>query len=81
MALVLVAGCSGRDMGNEWFPLREGDEQTLAVSYRMDEPREAEEWVMRVDEPSVFQEQPVAVRQIINDSTRFPALRLIAQPL
>lgn len=60
--LALLAACSGRDMGNEWFPLRVGDEQTLAVTYRMDEPREAEEWVMRVDEPSVFQEQPVAVR-------------------
>lgn len=60
--LALLAACSGRDMGNEWFPLRPGDEQTLAVTYRMDEPREAEEWVMRVDEPSVFQDQPVAVR-------------------
>jgi hypothetical protein len=60
--LALLAACSGRDMGNEWFPLHVGDEQTLAVTYRMDEPREAEEWVMRVDEPSVFQEQPVAVR-------------------
>lgn len=60
--LALLAACSGRDMGNEWFPLRVGDEQTLAVTYRMDEPREAEEWVMRVDEPSVFQDLPVAVR-------------------
>ena len=60
--LALLAACSGRDLGNEWFPLRSGDEQTLAVSYRMDEPREPEEWVMRVDEPAVFQDQPVAVR-------------------
>lgn len=60
--LALLAACSGRDLGNEWFPLRAGDEQTLAVSYRMDEPREAEEWVMRVDEPAVFQDQAVAVR-------------------
>lgn len=60
--LALLAACSGRDLGNEWFPLRVGDEQTLAVTYRMDEPREAEEWAMRVDKPSVFQDQPVAVR-------------------
>lgn len=60
--LMLLAGCSGRDMGNEWFPLREGDEQTLAVSYQMDEPREPEAWLMRVDEPAVFQDQPVAIR-------------------
>lgn len=60
--LALLAACSGRDLGNEWFPLRSGDEQTLAVSYRMDEPRKPEEWVMRVDEPAVFQDQPVAVR-------------------
>lgn len=49
-------------MGNEWFPLRAGDKQALAVSYQMDEPREAEQWVMRVNKPSVFQAQPVAVR-------------------
>jgi hypothetical protein len=60
--LALLAACGGRDLGNEWFPLRVGDEQTLAVTYRMDEPREAEEWAMRVDKPSVFQDQPVAVR-------------------
>lgn len=60
--LALLAACGGRDLGNEWFPLRSGDEQTLAVTYQMDEPREAEEWVMRVDEPAVFQDQPVAVR-------------------
>lgn len=60
--LALLAACSGRDLGNEWFPLREGDEQTLAVTYRMDEPREPEQWVMRVDEPAVFQDQAVAVR-------------------
>jgi hypothetical protein len=60
--LALLAACSGRDQGNEWFPLRVGDEQTLAVSYQMDEPREPEQWVMRVDEPVVFQDQPVAVR-------------------
>ena len=60
--LALLAACSGRDMGSEWFPLRVGDEQTMSVSYQMDEPREPEEWVMRVDEPVVFQDQPVAVR-------------------
>lgn len=62
MPLALLAACSGRDMGNEWFPLRTGDAQTLAVTYRMDEPREPEQWVMRVDEPSEFQDQAVAVR-------------------
>lgn len=60
--LALLVACSGRDLGNEWFPLRAGDEQTLAVTYRMDEAREPEQWVLRVDEPTVFQDQPVAVR-------------------
>lgn len=60
--LALLAACSGRDMGSEWFPLRVGDEQTMSVSYQMDEPRDPEQWVMRVDEPVVFQDQPVAVR-------------------
>ena len=59
---LLLSACSGHDMGNDWFPLREGDEQTLAVTYRMDEPREPERWVLRVDEPAVFRDQPVAVR-------------------
>lgn len=62
LALALLGGCAGRDLGNEWFPLREGEAQTLAVTYRMDEPRAPEQWVMRVRPPTVFQEQPVAVR-------------------
>jgi hypothetical protein len=49
-------------MGNEWFPLREGDEQTLAVTYAMDEAREPEHWTMRVQAPASVQDQPVAVR-------------------
>ncbi|MFC3685289.1 hypothetical protein [Hydrogenophaga luteola] len=60
--LALLSACSGRDLGNQWFPLRVGDEQTLSVSYQTDEAREPEQWVMRVDEPAVFQDQPVAVR-------------------
>lgn len=62
LTIALLGGCSGRDMGNEWFPLRAGDEQLLLVSYQMDEPREPEEWIMRVRKPLVFQDQPVAVR-------------------
>ena len=58
----MLSGCSGRDLGNDLFPLREGDAQTLAVSYRMDEPRDPERWVMHVRPPTVFQDQPVAVR-------------------
>jgi hypothetical protein len=61
-ALALLSGCSGRDLGNSWFPLRAGDSQTLDVRYTMDEAREPEQWVMRVSEPAVFQDQPVAVR-------------------
>ncbi|WP_310564561.1 hypothetical protein [Hydrogenophaga sp.] len=49
-------------MGNEWFPLREGDEQSLAVTYAMDEPREPEQWTIGVQAPTTFQDQPVAVR-------------------
>lgn len=60
--MALLSGCSGRDLGNSWFPLRAGDSQTLDVRYTMDEAREPEQWVMRVSEPAVFQDQPVAVR-------------------
>ncbi len=62
LAVALLSGCSVRDMGNEWFPLREGAEQTLAVAYAMDEPREPEHWTMRVQAHATFQNQPVAVR-------------------
>lgn len=58
----LLAACSGSNMGNDWFPLRSGDQQTLDVRYTMDEAREPEQWVMRVDGSEVFQDQPVAVR-------------------
>jgi hypothetical protein len=61
-ALGLLAACGGRNLGNDWFPLRVGDQQTLAVTYAMDEAREPELWTMRVTESSVFQDQPVAVR-------------------
>ncbi|MCB2016623.1 MAG: hypothetical protein KDF54_03790 [Hydrogenophaga sp.] len=62
LLVALLAGCSSRDVGNEWFPLREGDSQTLDVRYETDEAREPEQWVMRVDKPTVFQDQPVGVR-------------------
>lgn len=61
-ALGLLAACGGRNLGNDWFPLRVGDQQTLAVTYAMDEAREPELWTMRVTESAVFQDQPVAVR-------------------
>lgn len=63
LALGLLSGCTDPDRGNEWFPLREGDEQTLAVTYAMDEPREAEQWTLRVQAHTTFKEQPVAVRR------------------
>lgn len=62
LTIALLAGCADHDMGNEWFPLRAGHEQRLLVSYQMDEPREPEEWTLRVTAPSVFQDQAVAVR-------------------
>lgn len=62
IAALLLTGCSDHDLGNEWFPLREGDTQTLAVQYRTDEPREPEQWVLRVDAPARFQDETVAVR-------------------
>jgi hypothetical protein len=62
LASVLLSGCSGRDTSNDWFPLREGAEQTLSVTYAMDEPREPEQWTMRVNAPETFQDQRLAVR-------------------
>ena len=60
--LLLTTGCGSRDLGNDWFPLREGDEQTLAVQYTGEEPREGEKWTLRVTAPETFQEQQLAVR-------------------
>lgn len=62
LALVL-AGCGARDLGNEWFPLREGDHWTLDVRYATDEPREPEQWVLRVEAPGTWDGQPVAIRR------------------
>ena len=61
-AAALLSGCGGRDLGNEWFPLREGMSQTLDVRYATDEPREPEQWTLAVMAPETFKEQPVAVR-------------------
>jgi hypothetical protein len=62
LAVALLSGCSGRDLGNEWFPLREGAEQTLAVTYAMDVPREPERWTLRVTEPATLEGERVGVR-------------------
>ncbi|MEZ5644026.1 MAG: hypothetical protein R3E99_02490 [Burkholderiaceae bacterium] len=62
VAAALLSGCSGDDLGNAWFPLREGVEQTLEVRYETDEPREDERWTMRVTAPATFGDRQVAVR-------------------
>lgn len=49
-------------MGNDWFPLREGEAQTLAITYTMDEPREPEQWTLRVTTPATVEGEAVAVR-------------------
>jgi len=61
-ATLLLTACSPSNQGNDWFPLREGDEQTLAVQYTGEEPREPEQWTLRVAQPETFQDQKVAVR-------------------
>lgn len=58
----LLVACAPNDGGNPWFPLRPGTEQSLAVRYTTDEPREPETWTLRVTEPEVFQDERVAVR-------------------
>lgn len=62
LALALLSGCSGRDLGNEWFPLREGASQTLDVRYATDEPQDPEQWTMQVMAPTALKGQTVAVR-------------------
>lgn len=67
LCLLLVSlwpllACSPHNSGNEWFPLREGEQQTLAVTFVGDEAREPEQWTMSVRAPTTFEEQPVAVR-------------------
>lgn len=58
-----LSACTQPNLGHDWFPLREGDEQTLAVSYVTDEARAPESWTLRVLAPSTFNQQPVAVRR------------------
>jgi hypothetical protein len=58
----LLSACSPSNQGNEWFPLREGDQHTLAVQFTGDEPRDPERWTLRVTAPTTFQDQAVAVR-------------------
>ncbi|MDP2093423.1 MAG: hypothetical protein Q8K50_05985 [Hydrogenophaga sp.] len=60
--IVALSGCDGRNLGNPWFPLREGEQHTLAVQFTGDEPRAPEQWTLRVTAPTTFQDQPVAVR-------------------
>ena len=60
--IVALSGCDGRNTGNDWFPLREGDQQTLAVQFSGDEARAPEQWTLRVTAPTTFQDQPVSVR-------------------
>lgn len=62
LALALLGGCSGRDMGNEWFPLRAGEEQHYAVAFTGDEPREPERWSLRVQGPVEYDKEQVMVR-------------------
>ena len=61
-AAALLTACSPSNQGNEWFPLREGETQDYAVQYAGEEPREPEQWTLRVTHPETFQDQTVAVR-------------------
>lgn len=59
---LLATGCGNRNQGNQWFPLREGEAQDFVVQYTGEEPREPEQWTLRVTQPETFQDQTVAVR-------------------
>lgn len=58
-----LAACGQRNLGNDWFPLREGETWNLAVRYTTDEPREPEQWTLRVQPPDTWDGQPVAIRR------------------
>lgn len=58
-----LSACTQPNLGHDWFPLREGDEQTLAVAYETDEARAPEHWTLHVLAPSTFDQRPVAVRR------------------
>ena len=60
--ILALSGCDSRNLGNPWFPLREGDQHTLAVQFSGDETRAPEQWTLRVTAPTTFEDQPVAVR-------------------
>jgi len=62
IAAMLLSACSPSNLGNPWFPLREGEQHTLAVQFTGDEPRAPEQWTLRVTAPTTFQDHPVAVR-------------------
>ena len=49
-------------MGNEWFPLRAGEELHYAVAFTGDEPRDPELWSLRVQGPVEYDKEQVMVR-------------------
>ena len=46
-----LTACGARNQGNEWFPLRAGEQQTYEVRYEIGEPREDEAWTLTTQGP------------------------------
>jgi hypothetical protein len=61
-ATLFLTACNPSNQGNVWFPLREGETQDYTVQYTGEEPREPEQWTLRVAQSETFQDQTVAVR-------------------
>lgn len=58
----LTTACSDQNLGNEWFPLRQGESLNYAVEYLGEEPRSPEHWTLHAIGSQTFQEQQVFVR-------------------
>ncbi len=72
--LALLAACSGRDLGNEWFPLRVGDEQTMSVSYQMDDPPIMDVLGIKASEAHQIADPHLGVQKVDDDTTNLGRL-------
>lgn len=60
MIALLSAGCSERNLGNEWFPLRDGEQQVYEVVTEMDDtdqPPVTERWTLTTRGPTTWDGQ------------------------
>ena len=60
--IALLTACGASNQGNEWFPLRAGEEQRYAVGFTGEEVRDPERWTLQVQGPVEYDKEQVMVR-------------------